>query len=374
MEKRRVEILDGLRVVAVLMVMLHHFYYRFEETHYKYSFKSPIIFKYFNLGVPLFFIISGFVITLSMTNCKSFSEFLKKRLIRLIPGMMICSFLTFLFLNLFDTNNLFEFSKDFLNLVISDTFISPLLIDELFGTNFQYTDGSYWSLWAELQFYILAGFLFFISPQNFLKNYSIFAIISVLLYYVFFTNYGFNQVSPYIGESSYLSIHIFFKIFSLFEFNLWFLTGVIINKIYFGNKDKKLLFFLLTIFLLQMALLRDIYAVLFTIIVLVIFVLFLYKQTSISLLANRLLYKIGIASYSIYLIHENIGVVIINKLSRYFGNWNWLLPIILIIIFCIFGIVSYKFFEIPFGKKLKTIFLTKFSFRKTKIPSIVLKK
>lgn len=91
----RIQVLDGLRVIAILMVMLYHFYPRFEGYAYSYSFEIPEIFNHGKLGVPLFFVISGFVITLTLNHSYNFVDFMKKRLIRLMPGMLLCSTTTF---------------------------------------------------------------------------------------------------------------------------------------------------------------------------------------------------------------------------------------------------------------------------------------
>ena len=120
-KKERVEILDGLRVIAIFMVMFFHFYC---TKVISYSYKIPTVISYGNLGVQLFFIISGFVITLTLTKCNSLFEFIKKRFIRLIPGMLVCSIITFLIFSFFDPENIFVRSKSFSNLIFSNTFLN----------------------------------------------------------------------------------------------------------------------------------------------------------------------------------------------------------------------------------------------------------
>jgi peptidoglycan/LPS O-acetylase OafA/YrhL len=316
----------------------------------------PEVFRYGYLGVELFFIISGFVIALTLSKCSTFVEFVKKRFVRLIPGMIICSFSTFLFVMFFDSQNIFPHSKSIQNLLFSNTFISPQLINNLIGTNFHYIDGAYWSLWAELQFYFFAGLIYFFSPKGFLKNYLFFAFFGAILFFIFISNFGLNFFGDLIGKNIFFAIRKIFQVFTYFEYSLWFLIGVIINKIYFGDKRKKILYLLIAIFLFQMILLGNIYAIVFTIFMMIIFLLFLHKPVLINFLANKVVARVGVASYSIYLIHENIGVLFINKMSKYFGDFNWILPIFLIIVISVFGVYSYKFFENPFGKKLASLF------------------
>lgn len=307
---------------------------------------------YGNLGVQLFFIISGFVITLTLTKSKTFLEFMKKRFLRLIPGMMICATVTYLVFLLFDSYDLNPDSKDFYNLLLSYTFISPLLINSVLNTDLQYIDGAYWSLWVELQFYVLAGLTYFLSPKNFLRNYSIVSLLG-LAAQVLFDLLNESSVAGIVGNRMYSHVHNLLNVFPLFANNLWFLSGVVIYKMYYGKKDVKQLAFLLFIFLIQLVLLKDNYARLIGAGIISLFLLFLYNQSMIRFLANDMLSKIGVASYSIYLIHQFIGFLVVNRLTPYFGDFNWIIGIVLIIAFTIFGLLSYKYLEKPFGDVLR---------------------
>ena len=74
---RRIDFLDGLRGVAIILVILYHAYARWPTfVPYETTFGNILFFKYGYLGVQLFFLISGFVILLSLDNCKSFKNFI----------------------------------------------------------------------------------------------------------------------------------------------------------------------------------------------------------------------------------------------------------------------------------------------------------
>jgi peptidoglycan/LPS O-acetylase OafA/YrhL len=352
----RIEILDGLRVMAILMVMLFHYYYRYEGKYYNYTFKCPELFRYFNLGVQLFFIISGFVITLTLTKSKSFVDFMKMRYVRLIPGMIICSTIIFLIFLLFDTNNLYSSSKNIFNLFFTYTFISPGPVNFIFKTDLAYIDGVNWSLWVELLFYILAGWIYFISPKNFTKHYIIVSLIGFTLYYIFVSERGLNMLSQHIGHDVYMLGRKLFHLFPLFKHNFWFLAGIILNKLYFGKKDIRLLLLLFAIFGYQMALLKAPYAISIMVIFLTTTLLFLFNQKYLRFLSSKALTVIGVASYSIYLFHQRVAYLVMNRVAVYFGDYNWIIPLILMIIFTFFGIYSYKYLEAPFSKKLKKLF------------------
>jgi peptidoglycan/LPS O-acetylase OafA/YrhL len=360
MEKdSRIQILDGLRVLAIFMVMIFHFYARYQGQYYSYDFKVPGIFIHGRLGVQLFFIISGFVITLTLSKSKTFLEFMIKRFIRLLPGMVICATFTFFFFWLFDKNNLIPACKSISNLLFSYTFISPKLINPLLGTNIRYIDGSYWSIWTELQFYIAGGLVYFLSSKNFLRNYLIIVALTLPIYYLCTSANFSNLLEQLIGNTQLLRAKHVFNVFNLFQYNCWFLAGIVLNKIYFAERrDPKLVFLLAGIFIVQMIILSNLHITAICIGFFSILLLFLFKPSYISFLSNKTLSKIGVASYSIYLIHEYVGYLIMNRIAASFQSYNWIIPIFLIIVSTLFGIFSYKYLEKPFSDKLRTLLLS----------------
>ena len=94
MKTSRISILDGLRVFAILIVIISHYLHKY-DLHGNQFLEFVQNYGYF--GVPFFFVISGFVILYSLETTNSYKDFLKKRYIRLAPGMLICSIITFSF-------------------------------------------------------------------------------------------------------------------------------------------------------------------------------------------------------------------------------------------------------------------------------------
>lgn len=86
-------------------------------------------------------------------------------MIRLVPSIFIASLITFLFFNLFDKGNISPTSHSFNNFLVSISFINPTLLQYVFKTDFNYINGSYWSLWPEIQFYFFAGILYFLNKD-----------------------------------------------------------------------------------------------------------------------------------------------------------------------------------------------------------------
>ena len=78
--------LNTIRLVAALEVALGHI------AHHLNVYMPPVIDKvlhYFH-GVPIFFVLSGFLIWQSIDRCKDFSTYFKKRVLRIYPELWFC--------------------------------------------------------------------------------------------------------------------------------------------------------------------------------------------------------------------------------------------------------------------------------------------
>jgi len=304
--KNRISILDGLRFVSILLVMLFHYYSRFYGEKYTYSIDTSSVFHFGYLGVQLFFIISGFVITMTLMNCDRLITFFKKRFIRLVPGMLVCATLTFLIVLIFDTENLFPDSGRLGNLLLSYTFLKPGSINEIFGSDFRYIDGAYWSLWVEITFYIVVSILYFINKKKLLRNYFVFAMGAAITHYIFASSIGKSVLLSIIPESIYNMIYRVIDFFNLAEMALWFLLGMILLKLY-NNKNSKKYFILFTaVFLFQTLLIFNLTTFIFCIFSYIILITFIYKPEWLSLLSKPLIAKLGLVSYCCYLHRDPI--------------------------------------------------------------------
>ena len=80
--------------------------------------------------------------------------------------------------------------------------------------------------------------------------------------------------------------------------------------------------------------------------IIVIFLLLTFKNRWLAPLSNRLLVRIGIISYPIYLLHENLGLVLINRLAS-FELINVYAPLVTMVIIFIVSLAIYELFERP---------------------------
>ncbi|GAA2706358.1 acyltransferase family protein [Actinoplanes palleronii] len=149
---RRLPALDGLRFLAALSVAVFHLVACADNSRVvlwgqpaaEVFGTGYLIASYGWVGVPLFFMISGFVICMSAWN-RTPAEYGTSRLIRLYPAFWFCVLLT----NLVTT----------LNPAVAQPVGTRALLDNLTmlpdALGSPRVDDVYWTLWVELKFYLL---------------------------------------------------------------------------------------------------------------------------------------------------------------------------------------------------------------------------
>ena len=144
--RERFALLDGLRLAAALAVLAFHYTARETDAWATpISRQAPGVFdvsKYGVFGVDLFFVISGFVILMTAWQ-RPINDFVASRVSRLYPAYWVCVVVTALVLFL-DGARWFR---------ASDVLINLTMLQEAFGV--QHIDGVYWTLWVEMRFYAL---------------------------------------------------------------------------------------------------------------------------------------------------------------------------------------------------------------------------
>jgi len=340
--QNRISIIDGFRAIAIISVVLYHYFYRWNDSVYPYF--AGNYFHYGFKGVPFFFMISGFVICYTLENTLNFASFWKKRFIRLFPSMFIASILTFGFLLLFDYNNIFE-DNYFRNLLTSLTFLPPNLFNWLFNSknHFGYLNHDYWSLWTEIQFYFISSVIYFLNKLNFRRNFIIFCFI------IFIANEA-------LIFSNCIKIGILEKITNLFNLTnyiAFFLSGALFYFIYSDRKFVKTYIGLLMIlfFILNYSLNSEI--LVSSTIMFVLFFGFIYYPKFLKFLESKFIIKIGISSYFLYLIHGYIGAVCIKNYVAFFYPYSFVAPSLVLILMIFFSIFYTKHIEPAISTRLK---------------------
>jgi len=143
----RIRILDGLRLVAALLVVSWHYVaFGHGASHTPYA-SVPALYPvaaYGWLGVELFFLISGFVICMSSIG-HTLGEFVTSRIIRLYPAYWFGVLLT--------TAVLLLWPVERSSLPLPDVAVNMTMMQS--GFNIGSVDAVYWTLWLEMHFYVL---------------------------------------------------------------------------------------------------------------------------------------------------------------------------------------------------------------------------
>ena len=145
--------IDIMRFVAAVSVMLYHYVAWYTVNLPQESIalhRAATITQFGWLGVPLFFMISGYVILNSALN-RDVRQFAIARFVRLYPMYWICLAATVAVLLV--TGNLHGEPVRHSVLDLRTLLANLAMMQEVRGC--EPIDGVYWTLWKELQFYVL---------------------------------------------------------------------------------------------------------------------------------------------------------------------------------------------------------------------------
>lgn len=312
--------IDGLRFIAVFSVLLFHidgFLLKFTEES---SVFSPL-FSRGDLGVPLFFSISGFVLMGQIIKAKNFSysKYISRRMERIEPPFLITTLIFYLALSFRD-----GFSQE-----MNYSLFRVLTYTSNFSENL--INVVTWSLEIEVVFYLLLPLMFMIMKSD-LKKWGGLTIIVFI----------FSQFFPFAFMTSYFH---------------WFVIGIslaIIEKDIELQKIPSALFLtfasLLGFFLIGFY----VESIIIKVIEPVFLFMFLYgviiKKHFVKILSFKLFTIIGGACYIIYLIHFQVVSILGHKLIPYINNREvlWGILLVTVLVICL---MAFPVLERPFMKR-----------------------
>lgn len=219
---------DIIRLIAALQVAIHHTVSHLEVDPTTSSLISTIlsISAYFP-GVPIFFFVSGFLISKSYENNSLIKEYASNRILRIYPALIICTFVTLF--SIYLTGYLAQKNFSIIEFVVWVAgqisffqFYNPDFMRE-FGTGV--INGSLWTISVELQFYIMVPIIYYIFSFLKQKNTNRNLLILIFIFMIF-------HVGKYSFGSSEYDEDLLFKLFGV-SFIPWiwmFLVGVFFQK------------------------------------------------------------------------------------------------------------------------------------------------
>lgn len=331
--------IDGLRAFAVIAVIVNHFNASLLPSGY--------------LGVDVFFVISGYVITSSLAKRKSkdFSNFIisfyERRVKRLIPalvafvlaiGVMICLFnpspkiaLETGISSVFGISNIYLFIKS------TDYFSQSVELNPFIHT---------WSLGVEEQFYLLFPLLVWFSGFGRQERHGSLRLMAGI---------GFLSMASLLSFIFLYADHQS-AVYFLMPFRFWELGAGVLTFLTLRNEKitedcmakRSSLPFFLVLGLITVLFLPRSAAVLSTVLVVSISALLISSLSGQSptliykVLSHEKLVSIGRISYSLYLWHW--GILAISRWT--IGVHWWSVPLIALLIF-LMAKFSYRFIENP---------------------------
>ncbi len=355
--------IDGLRAIAILSVIFYH-----SEI---YLFQNKFLSGGF-LGVDIFFVISGYLITLIILNEKkitgnfSLKKFYIRRLRRLMPALTVVCLTTFAFgYFILLPSGLIELSK---SSIFSLFYLSNFYF---YFSQFSYGTESVllkpllhtWSLGVEEQFYIVFP-IFFLIILNKLKNRVLtllsFFIILNLIAVQFLGNLNFRNI---IDENLLFYAPTKFTDFYFITSRFWeLLSGSLIAYLNFNNKyiqkNKStysffpylgLIIIIFSLIFFKVDFYHPSILTALPVIGTCLIILFVSKNTFIyKLLSSKILVWIGLMSYSLYLWHYPLFAF--NRYLTFEPN-TFIRQLIIGILLFFIGYISYKYIEQPFRNK-----------------------
>ena len=339
--------IDGLRAISVFAVVFYHA---------DFIFFNKEIFSGGFIGVDIFFVISGYLITSLIlkeiyNNNFSITNFYTRRIRRIIPVLffVIISCIPVAYIFLLPSSLI-----DFLNSALSTLFFSSNLYFHHTGLIYGGPDSSLkpllhtWSLSVEEQFYVIFP-LILILFRKFLKNYILHLFI--IFFFVSF-------ISTQIISIKY-PLHNFYFI----NVRIWeLLAGSIIaylntNSIKYNNKLTDFFPYLgLTLILFSIFLLNDemslpsIYSM--PAVIGTCLIIFFSNSDNFltKILSLRVFVFFGLISYSLYLWHFPL-FAFYNYI--FFESNSFIVKILIIFLSILLSFLSFFFIEKPFRNKKK---------------------
>jgi peptidoglycan/LPS O-acetylase OafA/YrhL len=174
----RLQELDLLRLVAALMVVAAH-YLSSSTEKLRVNLKLGSVFDWGEplskfahlgeLGVDVFFMISGYVIAMS-TEGRSMRFFLASRAARVLPAFWFCCLLTWV---------LIEVDPGYRDVSVPQLLANLFFLARPLG--YQFVDGVYWSLVVEIRFYLLvAVVMWWRGTQGFVVFLSVWLALAAI--------------------------------------------------------------------------------------------------------------------------------------------------------------------------------------------------
>jgi peptidoglycan/LPS O-acetylase OafA/YrhL len=339
--------LDGIRGLAIILVLLNHLY----------TFVPLAIIGW--IGVDLFFVLSGFLITGILIDSRNKSGyyfiFLRRRILRIFPLYYFFLVLFFIIYPLSNIHYIPNYKNLFSNQFWFWTYIQNLFFAFNGWPSNQMLD-HFWSLAVEEQFYLFWPLIILNCSSKTVIKISVLLIISSVIvrniihddpFAVVFTVCRLDSLS--IGALCAIFIREYKKFLENHILKVAFFTSIILIAIclYTSNLRTTNIYFVRLGFTL--------FDIFFASVIILSFDGQIFKGFIKSFFSTTFLKFFGKYSYGIYVFHLPLYYLFYLNLVNLFRNFlssefliNFSASISLTIIICVVSIISYYMLERPF--------------------------
>ena len=332
---------DLLRITAALAVVVYHYTFSGYARHLT-SIAYPtlsLVTRYGYLGVDMFFTISGFVVLLSAWGRRP-HEFVISRIVRLYPAYLVAVTLT--------TIVAITLSRGLFNVTPVQYIANITMLNAV--AHIANIDVVYWTLYAEIRFYLLVFVLGWIGITRT-------RVVGVLWAWLAATAVVESHVLP-AGLSTTLDILV------QSQWSHYFIAGMALCLIYRTGFSWQLGAILAITYanavyqainfghLVASRYHQTLHSAVIAVVITVIFVV----MTLIALRVTRRLGRpwfavAGALTYPLYLVHAYNGFVIINLIGRHLNRW--VLLVVMVAGMCGAAYAIHRLVEARFAGRLK---------------------
>ena len=274
------------------------------------------------LGVQLFFLISGFVILMTLERSPGILQFVWRRWLRLFPAMAICTL--FIYLAASTIPGMPEGTPSLPDAIPGLIFIFPTAWRAV-GLHVRSLDGAFWSLYVEVHFYLIAATLYYGLGKHAMLA-GIFIVGAVTLGALVLEPSSQLMTNGWsLGEqgiSVWLILRggfaLFAKMLALLggQYFVWFFAGAC-SYIYYNERRIGYLF-LAVAAVIALTFVNAKWTAADRVVLCCLYLLFfggLLSGRVRSVLSFWPLVGIGYISYPLYLVHQNIVVAATTQLA-----------------------------------------------------------
>ncbi len=280
------------------MVVLFHYTTRYGELFG--DLRAPFHVAFGFLGVHVFFGVSGFVILMTLERCRTASDFVIARALRLYPAYWMALLATSAVLLAFPLQgNAPAWHQVLINMTMLQAFV-----------HVPHVDGAYWSLEAELVFY---GWMLVVFVAGWMRHARALAALWL----------GVSMATLIAASLLHCPVPTLASRYLLVEYSAFFVIGA---AAYLDFRERRLTAPTCALFVLATCtawLSIGLPGLLIAAAMVLVFSLLVWRRA--GFLNAPLLVFLGTISYPLYLLHQNIGYVIIRGVLARGYDYGWAL-------------------------------------------------